>query len=184
LLVVDGANVGCAFGSENGRRAMLHAGMRERRSCPVAHTPLVPLCTPTAPKKCVHCRPGVFCARGVWLCVDFWRRQGVDSASVAVTLNENRWDPSDPELIELDRLGVLNWAPSRKDDDLFTINLANDQEAFVVTKDAFRNYQMHVTSSLKRRIITYWFAGSGGHKEHFGVSEADCARVRQAVRHC
>ena len=53
LLVVDGANVGCAYGQENGR-------------------------------------PGVFFARGVWLCVEFWKRQGVPAAQIAVTLNENR----------------------------------------------------------------------------------------------
>ena len=92
-----------------------------------------------------------------------------------------RWDANDPELVALEQQGLLNWSPSRKDDDLFTINLAIDQDAFVVTRDAFRNYQMHVTAALKRRLVTYWFAGSGGRKELFGVSEDDCARVRQAV---
>ncbi|KAL1520757.1 hypothetical protein AB1Y20_022323 [Prymnesium parvum] len=122
-------------------------------------------------------RPGVFCARGVWLCFEFWRRQGVQEEHIAVTLNENRWDPNDQELAALGRFGALNWAPSGVDDDLFTINLAQSQGAFIVTKDTFRNYQMHVSSELRRRLIKFWFAGSGSCKEIFGVSEADCARV-------
>ena len=98
------------------------------------------------------------------------------------TLNVNRWDGSDVELAALEDLGVVNWAPGGKDDDLYTIQLAQDTEAFVIGNDAWREYGRWVNASLRRRQVRFWFAGSGAHRELFGVAPDDLLRLQQSGR--
>ena len=85
------------------------------------------------------------------------RKASLPSSAISVTLNSSRWDDSDAELMRLHEMGVLAWTPLGKDDDLFTIQTASDQEAWIVTNDRFEQHRRH-TSQVRSRLIGFYFA--------------------------
>ena len=98
-----------------------------------------------------------FNARGIRYCVDFWISYGIPAKALVVTLSESRRDDSDAELLQLERRGLLAWTPTGKDDDLFTIQTALEQGAWIVSNDRYLNHRRW-TAPLSKKILKFAFA--------------------------
>mmetsp|Transcript_14624 Transcript_14624/g.24358 ORF Transcript_14624/g.24358 Transcript_14624/m.24358 type:complete len:509 (-) Transcript_14624:102-1628(-) len=122
-----------------------------------------------------------FSARGIWLCVEFWRRKrAVPLQAISVTLNRRHYNETDIELMRLQEMGVIGWTPLGKDDDLYTISTADEAGAWVVTNDRYENYRRW-TAQVRLRLITFYFAGGGaGAKDIFSPNPEEAERFAVA----
>ena len=123
-------------------------------------------------------RPGRFCARGIALAVEYARAhlQLADDA-IGVILNENRWDAADADLAGLEERGLVSWTPTAKDDDVFLLTAAADQEAWVLTNDRWTDHRAarHATAAVKARTMRF-----GWIREVFAPAADDVGRYSRA----
>ena len=108
-----------------------------------------------------------FDLEGVRRCVDYFcaRRRGVSLSrnDICVTLSSSRNDPSDATLAALEQMVSVCWTPLQRDDDVFTIQCADDHGSWVVTNDKWRDHggARHASEALRRRRIEYaWMGGA------------------------
>ena len=123
-------------------------------------------------------RTGSFCARGIMLAVEYLCvRLELPQASIAVVLNENRWDPTDADLAWLEKCGLISWTPSAKDDDVFLLTAAADHEAWVITNDRWTDHRAarHATAAVKVRTLRF-----GWIREVFAPAADDLGRFSHA----
>ena len=130
-----------------------------------------------------YSRDARFEARGIRLCVDYYLRRTtgrrLHAAEMAVILNENRWDASNPELAYVDQLGCITLTPTGKYDDLFLLQCCADYGAWALTNDAWREGRAarHATEAVRRRTIRFAFCGDA-----FSPAADDLARFDDRAR--
>ena len=123
-----------------------------------------------------------FDAYGIELCVQYFMHRGAGGGSrlprsrIAVVLNENRWDGNDPILSGL--IDVISWTPTNKDDDVFLLQCACDNQSWVVTNDKWTDHRAtrHATDGVRHRKLRFAFVG-----QVFTVAADDVARFDGAV---
>ena len=145
-LVVDGANVGWAFGGANGgwgfcAEGMLHCveywrakGVRPEAIAVVLHSRYY-YAAPHDEAALRHPNPN-------------------PNPSPYPNLNpvpdpNPDTNPNQAALRRLEAMGVLNWSPEGHDDDLFMLQLAADADAWVVSNDTYANHR-HLHTGLRR----------------------------------
>ena len=107
-----------------------------------------------------------FDAEGIVRCVAYFAERsssggsrGIPLGAIAVTMNESRYDATDPALQWLEAAGLLAWTPVGKDDDVFLLQSAADHNAWVVTNDRWTDHRpsRHATQEVRRRVLRYTF---------------------------
>lgn len=124
-------------------------------------------------------RAGRFCARGIRLAVEYLcARLQLPEASIAVIMNENRWDSTDVDLVSLEERGLVSWTPTAKDDDVFLLTAAADHGAWVVTNDRWTDHRAarHATEAVRARTLRF-----GWIREVFAPAADDVGRFNRAA---
>ena len=112
-----------------------------------------------------HANKGYFDSTSIMQCVDYFTRNSspplLPRHAVAVTLSNSRWNENDPILQQLHHERILSLTPTGKYDDLFILKYADDNGAWIVTNDGWKEpaARRHATAAIRKRVIKYAFVG-------------------------